>query len=70
MLARAQPDLQVIDIDDLSFNEPEFTFVPFQGYPSAYGNQVIANAVFDGLGETAVSVRDPALANSRAENAR
>ena len=49
-LAGARLDLQVIDVADASFDERKFNLLPFEGHPSAYGNEVIAAAVFEGLG--------------------
>jgi hypothetical protein len=51
---KTDPHLRVIDVDDVGFNEREFNLAPFRGHASAYGNEIIAQAVLDGLIEDAV----------------
>jgi len=57
-LAKAQPQLLTIDIADFRFDEREFNLMPFRGHPSAHGNEIVANAVLDGLTGAGVSVLD------------
>ena len=49
--AKAHSNLLIVDIDDARFDERNFNLLPFRGHASTYGNDVIATAVLQRVGQ-------------------